>query len=136
MNGEVLFVCRENTGRSQVAMSYYNAFMPDMADSAGTQVFNAHQNVGEQPEADGVIEALKADGFDISYNKRKQVTEEMLPLFDRVIIMAEPHTVQDWLHQWETATYWSIPDLKGVSLKTALEIRNLIRDRVYELLWD
>jgi protein-tyrosine-phosphatase len=135
MNERTLFVCRENTGRSQVAMAYYNEFNPGMSDSAGTEVENLDDLVGDRPEAVGIIAAMREEGLEIAANQRKPVIQEMLPKFGNVIIMAEPITVPDWLHDWRGSRYWTIPDLKDLRVSAAREIRNLIRDHVYDLMW-
>jgi arsenate reductase (thioredoxin) len=68
----VLFVCVENAGRSQMAEGFFRKYLPRgyMTVSAGTKP------VGEiNPLA---IEVMKEVGIDISNQKSKEITEDMM----------------------------------------------------------
>lgn len=68
----ILFVCVHNAGRSQMAEAFFNnhAKGKAIALSAGTQSADKVNSV--------VVEAMKEVGIDISRNKPKAPTMEML----------------------------------------------------------
>ena len=77
----VLFVCVGNAGRSQMAEAFFNhlASGKDKAMSAGTKPASA-----VDPRT---IDVMREVGIDISGNKPKALTMEMLEQADRVITM-------------------------------------------------
>ena len=77
----VLFVCVGNSGRSQMAEAFFNYLAAGRARaiSAGT---NPAKSV-----APDVVLAMKEVGIDISGNKPKALTEDMLAQADRVVTM-------------------------------------------------
>ena len=77
----VLFVCRHNTGRSQMAEAYLKHFAGNAIDvaSAGTEAADA-------PNA-GVVAAMAEDGIDISRARPKLIDRELAQSADRVITM-------------------------------------------------
>ena len=68
----VLFVCIENAGRSQIAEAFFRKYAPNgyLAESAGTMP------AGEINPT--VIQAMKEVGIDISKQKSKIITEDMI----------------------------------------------------------
>jgi Low molecular weight phosphotyrosine protein phosphatase len=71
-DGTVLFVCVENAGRSQMAEAFFRKYAPRgyMTVSGGTRP------VGEINPI--VIQAMKEIGIDISKQKPKIITEDMI----------------------------------------------------------
>ena len=100
--------------------------------SAGTKVHEHEgQKIKEHLLAKYVIDSLKEDGFDISENKRNQVTPDMIKSFDKIILMAEPENTPDFLKDNQKVVYWEIEDPKGKSLeehkKLVKHIKGLIK---------
>lgn len=77
----VLFVCVHNSGRSQMAEAFFNRLAGGKARavSAGTEP-------GEKVHPE-VVQAMKEVGIDISGNRPKLLTEEMLAQANRVVTM-------------------------------------------------
>src|SRR5271154_7618697 len=75
----VLFVCRHNTGRSQMAEAYLRRFAGDAIEvaSAGTEAADA-------PNA-GVITAMSEEGIDISHARPKLIDPAIVARADRII---------------------------------------------------
>ena len=77
----VLFVCRHNTGRSQMAEAYLRHFAGDRVEvaSAGTMA-------ADEPHQ-GVVAAMAEDGINISGARPKLLDPESAQRADRVITM-------------------------------------------------
>lgn len=132
---EVLFVCRSNVGRSQVAMELYNQLNSKLSESAGTLVEAPGQTVGEWDGSAVVVQVMREDyGIDISGNLRRQLDEHMLRNFGgKVIIMAEMETVPPYLLDYEDRELWEIPDLKNQDPASSRAIIEEIRSRIEQL---
>ncbi|HET9029104.1 MAG TPA: arsenate reductase ArsC [Candidatus Aquilonibacter sp.] len=118
----VLFVCRHNTGRSQMAEAYLKHFAGDAIDvaSAGTEAADA-------PNA-GVVAAMAEDGIDISRAKPKLIDPQVARRADRIITMGcdvqgVPHIDDDW----------GLPDPKGQSPERVREIRDMVKQKAKAL---
>jgi len=121
----VLFVCRHNAGRSQIAQAFFERYAPPevRADSAGSEPVEALW-----PE---VIEAMREVGIDLSDRKPKGLTVEMQRRADLAVTMGcgdacpyVPTTVEDW----------DLPDPAGRPLSEVRAVRDLIEKRVRELI--
>lgn len=109
----VLFVCRENIGRSQVGAAFYNQLHQGEAESAGINVDIPGQKVGDRPEAKYTIDVMKRDyNIDISECRRQRVSQEMKHIYAHIFVMAELNVIPDWLGEFPR---WNVPDLKGLS---------------------
>ena len=123
----VLFVCVHNSGRSQVAEAFFNQLAKGKARalSAGTQPAQAVNPI--------VAEAMREVSIDISRNKPKALTMEMLEQADRVITMgcgAEAVCPASFIETED----WALEDPKGKTLEQVRKIRDEIRNRVVKLL--
>ncbi|MBI4285872.1 MAG: arsenate reductase ArsC [Chloroflexi bacterium] len=124
---KVLFVCVENAGRSQMAEAFFKHLARGKAAglSAGT-------SPAKQVNP-AVLQVMREVGIDISQNKPKGLTSELLAEADRVITMgcgaegvcpAALVPVADW----------GIEDPKGKPMSKVREIRDRIKAKVEELL--
>lgn len=112
----VLFICRHNTGRSQMAEAYLRHFAGDAVEvaSAGTEAADA-------PNA-GVVAAMAEDGLDISSAKPKLIDPVLVQRADRIITMGcdvqgVPRIDDDW----------GLPDPKAQSPERVREIRDMVK---------
>lgn len=120
----VLFVCTHNAGRSQMAQAFFEHECSDdcRAESAGSQPARR-----VWPE---VVEVMREVGVDLSRNKPKRLSVEMQLHADWAVTMGcgdacpyVPTRVDDW----------DIPDPAGRPVQEVREIRDLIEERVREL---
>ena len=122
---KVLFVCVENSSRSQMAKGFYNANARSArAESAGTMPASSVDS--------SAIEDMKEVGIDISHEIPKEMTSDMNEKFDYIVTMGCidgcPMTPR------EKTIEWDIEDPNGLSLVRYREIRDTIKDRVNELI--
>ena len=125
----ILFVCVHNSGRSQMAEALFNQMAKGkaIALSAGTQPAESVNSV--------VVEAMREVGIDISGNKPKALTMEMVEKADRMITMgcgAETEAVCP--ASFIETEDWALEDPKGKSIVQVRKIRDEIKGRVTKLL--
>ena len=130
---KVLFVCRGNVGRSQMAEVLFNKLSKHKSYSAGIKVNEKEgQKIKDLLSASLVIESMKDEGIDVSNNLRKQLKPEMLNKFDKIIVMAEPEVIPDYLINKDHVEFWTVKDPKGMDKKehekVVKQIKNLVRD--------
>lgn len=123
----VLFVCVGNSGRSQMAEAFFNHYARGKAKaiSAGTEPAPAVSSTA--------VEAMREVGIDISKNKPKVLTPEMIDQANLVITMgcgAEAACPASWVETRD----WGLEDPKGKPIEKVREIRDEIKARVTELL--
>lgn len=123
----ILFVCVENAGRSQMAEGFFKKYAPD-----GFKV----QSAGTKPRYQlnpMIVEAMKEVGIDISKQKSKELTDEMIRDSDNVINMGcmdKNFCPTIWLPK---VIEWNLEDPKGKSIEKIREIRDEIEKRVKEV---
>ncbi len=112
----VLFVCKHNTGRSQMAEAYLRAFAGDVVEvaSAGT--------IAAAVPDPGVVAAMAEDGIDISAARPKLLEATACERAQRIITMGcdvegVPRIDADW----------GLPDPKGATPQRIREIRDEVR---------
>jgi len=123
-----LFVCVENAGRSQMAEAFANYYGKGklVASSAGVMLADRVNPV--------VVEVMREKGFDISMNKPKLLTTQMVEEADRVITMGcsvEKFCPAPLL---KNVIDWKLEDPKGKPVETVRKIRDQIETKVHELI--
>jgi protein-tyrosine-phosphatase len=126
----ILFVCVENAGRSQIAEAFFRKYAPRcyMPVSGGTRPACEINPV--------VVQAMKEVGIDISKQKSKVLTEDMIRnAVVRVNMgcMDKESCPSLFIHD---LLEWGIEDPKGKSIEEVMEIRDEIEQRVRQLALD
>jgi len=118
----VLFVCRHNTGRSQMAEAYLRHFAGDRVEvaSAGT--------VAADEPHQGVVAAMAEDGINISGARPKLLDPELAQRADRVITMG-----CDVEGVARIDDDWGLPDPKGQPSERVREIRDAVKAKAAAL---
>jgi protein-tyrosine-phosphatase len=131
---KILFVCRGNVGRSQIAEEIFKQLVGGnyTVSSAGTSVYDKEGNsqdgkkLGDLAAANEVINSLKEIGVEVRDNVRTQITPEMVAEADKIIVMAEPETIPDFLKNSNKVNYWEVEDPKGMDQENTNKIRDQI----------
>jgi phosphinothricin acetyltransferase len=111
----VLFVCRHNTGRSQMAEAFLRGFA-----GAEVEVASAGTIAADRPDP-GVVAVMAAIGIDISHARPKLIDPALAARADRVITMG--CDVEGLLRVDDD---WGLPDPKGQPPERLIEIRDLV----------
>ena len=132
----VLFICRQNVGRSQAAMELYRQ-KGGKANSAGTAVDNPNTTLAQRPGAVNIVQIMREDhGIDMINNIRIQLTEAIASPYDKLVVMAEPETWPEWLRNDKRMLYWQIQDTKGQDLPTTRRVVAEINEKLDALVKD
>ena len=123
----ILFVCVQNSGRSQMAEAFFNQLARGKAKalSAGTNPDSA-----VDPK---VAEAMREISIDISGNRPKVVTLEMVEQADKIVTMGCGVEGVCPAAFVETED-WELEDPKGKTLEEVRRIRDEIKARVIDLI--
>ena len=124
---KVLFVCVENAGRSQIAEGFFKKLAPSECEgiSAGTIPVSEINPLA--------IKAMKEVDIDISDNKSKLVTNEMIEESDSVVNMGCMDKESCPALFVEEIDDWDIEDPKGKSIEEIRKIRDTIETKVKKL---
>ena len=123
----VLFVCVENAGRSQMAEGFFMKYSPEGYEplSAGTRPVSSIDPLA--------IEVMREVDIDISKQRSKILTEDMMRKSTFRVNMGcvEKESCPTlFIHN---VIDWNIEDPKGKSIEKVREIRDVIESRVKEL---
>jgi arsenate reductase len=119
----ILFVCKHNTGRSQMAEAYLRQIAGDSVEVASAGTIAA-----ERPDP-GVVAIMAEDGVDISAARPKLLDSAAVRRADKIITMGcdvegVPRIDADW----------GLPDPKGQPPERLREIREMVKQKVADLI--
>jgi protein-tyrosine-phosphatase len=111
----ILFICNGNVARSQIAQELYKSITHRNAISAGTKVKPEKNGIAIKDDGEfasnAIVNFKKISGIDISDNKRKMLTEEMMRTAEKIIIMADKSTLPAYIAAYQDKIeYWEIKD--------------------------
>lgn len=118
----VLFVCRHNTGRSQMAEAYLRHFA-----GGAVEVASAGTIPAEKPEP-VVVQVMAEDGIDIAQARPKLIEGDVASRAQRVITMG-----CDVEGVGRVDDDWALPDPKGQPIERVREIRDMVKKKAREL---
>ena len=125
----ILFVCVENAGRSQIAEGFFRKYTTKYEPiSAGTQPVREINPLA--------IEVMKEVGIDISKQSPKMISGDMISQSTKIVNMGCMDKESCPMLFLNTVIDWAIPDPKGKSIDAVREIRNEIEKKIKELVAD
>ena len=122
----LIFVCVENSNRSQMAEAFAHIHGSD-----GVEAYSA----GSRPSGrvnPKAVEAMKEVGYDLTAHQSKGLDEFNGPEFDAAVTMGCGDECP--LVLAKRRADWQIPDPREMSPDQFREVRNLIEQKVKELL--
>ena len=125
---KILFVCTENSNRSQMAQAF--------AKIHGSNLVEAY-SAGSKPSGEvnpKAIESMKELGYDLTTHHSKSLQDIPQEEFEHVITMGCGDECP-WIPSKNTED-WDIPDPKDMPVEEFRKVRDLVRDRVRKLLAD
>ncbi len=136
---KVLFICKGNNCRSQIAEAIYNRLTNSTtACSAGTHVNGEGETLDEFDKRPGVasftLDVMRDAGYNIEDKRQTQLTHNMITDCDLVINMAAKRYTPKWLADAPNYTYWKVTDPKGRSYKITKHAKDEVERKVHELI--
>lgn len=131
---KILFLCRGNVGRSQMAEALFKKQFGDKYEviSAGTKLSGQEEPIGNlTPAINEVLYVMKEEGLDVSQCVRNQVTEEMVNESDKVIaILEDLDELPEYLKESPKVIHWTVADPKGMDLDGTRKVKDEIKDLI------
>ena len=126
----ILFVCVENAGRSQIAEGFFRKYAPEGYEtlSAGTKPISQINPLA--------VQVMKEIGIDISKQKPKDLSEDMMRNSDKIINMGCMDRNFCPTLFIPKVIDWGIENPKDKPIETVREIRDEIERRIKELATD
>jgi protein-tyrosine-phosphatase len=126
----ILFVCVQNAGRSQMAEGFFKKYAPEefVPSSAGTKPISQINPLA--------IQVMKEIGIDISKQRSKDLTEDMMRNSDKIINMGCMDKNFCPTLFIPKLIDWGIEDPKDKPIEKVREIRDEIERRIKELARD
>ena len=126
---KVLFLCRANIGRSQIANKLYDKIAEEKSRGAGVKVKEERQGmkIKEVVGAENMIPCMKQAGIDISDSEVKQVTPDMVNWAEKIIIMTSKENLPDFVLESKKLEFWNVKDPKGTDLASHCKTRDQIK---------
>ena len=126
----ILFVCVQNAGRSQMAEGFFRKYAPEGFEpmSAGTKPISQINPLA--------IQVMDEIGIDISKQRSKDLTEDMMRNSDKIINMGCMERNFCPTLFIPKVIGWGIEDPKDKPIERVREIRDEIERRIMELATD
>lgn len=139
---KVLFICKGNYYRSQMAEAIYNHL------TKSHDAFSVGTYVGAKDEPEGQIlsdlfesksfffNVLETHGLNVRNNRTKKLLPEMLNQYDVVVSMAQEPYIPDFLRADKKVIWWDVKDGGDTTLERMTakynEIEGLVRGLIAE----
>jgi protein-tyrosine-phosphatase len=135
---KVVFICRANMFRSQIATAIYNHHNSDdsIAISCGTAIPEENRNgrkLSSYPELKLELDFMKRKGMDISDKYCTQVTPEALADVSKIILMSEPEYTPEWLKSYKYE-FWEVPNPPDLTPETIEDTYRSLEENIAKLI--
>ncbi|MDF1862080.1 MAG: low molecular weight protein arginine phosphatase [Verrucomicrobiales bacterium] len=147
MSPRVLFICTGNVCRSPMA----EGFLREMAKEAGSEIEVGSAGLGamdEMPPSTNSVMAMEEEGIDISRQRSRMLTPEMVEEYTHIFGLGEGHieTIRAYFPEAQEKTFvlrefiadqgldLNVPDPIGGDLEEYRLTRNLIKEAMDSIL--
>ncbi len=135
---KVVFICRGNMFRSQLAKAFYNQLQTNdsVAYAYGTKVKEEGRQgvkLSFYRELLSAIDEMMGYDLDISSQVCDQLLPEHLAEAEKIIVMAEDDCVPEWLREYQYEK-WIIRNPSFVTPELAKETAKILREKIVILL--
>src|SRR5690606_15336560 len=117
-----------NVGRSQIAEGYFNK----VAEEAGSAGIYAPVGRYQYP-SDEIISIMAEENIDISHQKVKQLTKDMVEKAERIIILCRKSDCSVELRRNNKVVFREVEDPFGYGIEDLRQVRNKIKKIVMDL---
>jgi protein-tyrosine-phosphatase len=134
---KILFICKGNVGRSQMAEGFLNSMTSKhKAFSAGLNP-GLHENkmLSEEKDSMVVVKSMKEKGIDLSKKRSKKLTKEMFDKADIVVSMCRINT-KEYANNSKKIKYWRVRNPRFMNYQGVKGVRDKIREKVKRLVDD
>ncbi len=132
---KILFICRSNVMRSQIAEALFNSIgSKHIAKSAGVEVEEKYLGKKLVETTKFVVPVMKEIGIDVSNNISKQLTEKMVSEADKIIIMAEKDKCPKYLFSSPKVVFWNIADPRHGGIEDQRKVLDEINKHIAEFI--
>lgn len=130
----VLFLCKDNEIKSQIAEALFNSIsLKHKSQSAGIET-NYKGTIGKKNKV--FVEAMKKFGLDISNQKIKKITKKIVKGKDIIVLMDGKGNIPEYIYDCNRIIAWSIKDVNGRDIQTYIENIESIEKKIEELILD
>lgn len=139
MSKKVLFICKGNWFRSQMAAAIYNKLTnSNDADSVGTCTGAPDEPEGQRLadlfKTPHFFEIMEKNGMNVRDNSTKRLQSSMIDEYDVVISMAEEPYIPDFLKDAKKVIWWQVENPTYVDQKIAEDTYEIIIKFVGDLI--
>jgi arsenate reductase (thioredoxin) len=132
---KVLFICWANSGRSQFGEAFFEKLAPGHSvKSAGTHGAERNEHFGTDELPEPVLDVMAEAGFDLTAKWRKQLTQEMADWADVIVAICDKELLPAYVLNSPKMRHWDVPDAKGTSYEFHQKVRDVVKERVEQLI--
>ncbi len=132
---KILFVCKSNIGRSQMAEALFSHFNSEhIVSSAGTDVPVENENQLVSEIDTKLVNAVDAEGIDVTKKVRNQLTLEMVTGSDRVVSLISIDELPDYLKNSNKLEIWDVSSAVGDGQEFYNNLRDIIKIKIVDLI--
>lgn len=127
---DVLFVCKSNVARSQMAEGFYNDLTK--GDNAISAAVELDKDI--QKPSDKTILLMREKGIDVSKKKSDLINKKIIGKVRKIIVICPKSFLPRYVLDFEDLKFWRIKDPHYHSMDERRKIRDDIEKRVKKLI--
>jgi len=132
---KILFVCKSNIGRSQMAEALFSHFNSEhTAFSAGTDVPVQNENQLVSEIDTKLVNAMNAEGIDVTKKVRNQLTPDLVSNSDRIVSLISFDELPEYLKNSNKLETWDVSGAVGDGQEFYNNLRDIIKSKVLDFI--